>query len=120
MGNFIDRLTVLHLRIDDAMPMLKEWWQVTTRNVAVLVDRCRQHSTTMLAIPGRIVCTATEKRDPKWGPTNNHFFSYSVGRRAKKLSLNNCTQYVFYRQMSFLNVLRIRAGNCNGEVSDCC
>src|SRR5437667_10837025 len=68
----VDRHAVLDLRVDDADLVLEKRRQVTTRQIAVFVDRGRQHRTTVFAIPLGIVGAATEERDSKGCAADDH------------------------------------------------
>src|SRR5256886_14017104 len=72
MRDLFDRLTVLDLGVDDAVPMVEKGRQVATVDVAILVDRRRQHGAAMLVVPVRIIRAATEKGDTKRRSANDH------------------------------------------------
>jgi hypothetical protein len=59
----VDPVAVLDLRVDDADLVLEEGRQVAAAEVAVLVDRGREHRAAVLAVPGGIVGTAPEEGD---------------------------------------------------------
>lgn len=45
--------------------MIEKWWQVTTRNIAIFVNRRRQHGPTMLAEVRWVIRSPTKERDPE-------------------------------------------------------
>src|SRR5882724_5554992 len=47
MHDLVDRLTVLNLGVDDTVPVLEEWREVSAVDVAVLVNRGSQHGAAM-------------------------------------------------------------------------
>ena len=74
-GRMLDLVNPLHIlnnRIHNAVLMLKKRREISTANMAILIDRGRQHDPAMLLIPGGIVCTATEKRNAERGPGDDH------------------------------------------------
>ena len=82
MDDLIQRLTVLDLRVDNAVAMLEEGREVATVNVAVLVDRRGQHGAAVLGIPFGIVGAATEEGDPKRGSADDHALPSRPGTTA--------------------------------------
>src|SRR5512135_3413637 len=72
MAHLVDRLATLNLGIDHADTVFEEGRQIPTGQVAILVDGCRQHRATVLAIPRRVICPAAEERNSIRSPTDDH------------------------------------------------
>ncbi len=61
-----------HLGVDDAVPVLKKRGQITATDIAVLVDRGGQNRTAVFLVPGRVIGSPAEKRDPERRSTDDH------------------------------------------------
>src|SRR6185436_8552362 len=72
MLDFVDRLTVLDPRIDDAEVVFEKGREVARRDMAVLIDRGRDHLPAVSSIPRGVVGPASEKRDSIWRAADDH------------------------------------------------
>ena len=70
--NLFDRLRQFDLRVNNPMTMLEKWRECTNADVAILVYRSPEHSSTMPKKPAWIVCAASEQGNAKWGTTDDH------------------------------------------------
>jgi hypothetical protein len=61
MSDLVDGLTVFDFGINQTDPVFEEWWEITTREIAVFVNRGGQHSAAMGTIPRRIVRPTPEE-----------------------------------------------------------
>jgi hypothetical protein len=61
MHDFVDRSAVFNFGIRQAVSMLKKGGQVSARYVTVLIDGGSQHGASVLAVPGRVIRTASKK-----------------------------------------------------------
>ena len=63
-GGVLDLFDAAHIfneRVDDAMFMLEKRREVPTADMAIFIDRGRQHNPAMLLIPSRIVGASAEE-----------------------------------------------------------
>ena len=58
--------------IDQAQAVLEKWRQIAAGNVEILVNGCRQYLATVIQVPIRVICAATEKGDTVGGARNDH------------------------------------------------
>jgi hypothetical protein len=72
MKNFVDRLAILHARVDNAIAMFKERREIAASDVAILVNRSGEHGAAVFPIPGRIVCATSKERDAKRSSADYH------------------------------------------------
>src|SRR6202795_463386 len=63
---------VFRLRIENSGMVLEEWRQPSAIEVAIFVDRSRQHCAAVFSIPYRIVGSPTEKGYAERCARNNH------------------------------------------------
>ena len=99
--------------------MLEERRQVAAGDVAVLVDRRRQHRPAVLAVPRRVVRAPAEERDAEWRPADDHGSrSRDPDRRRhhgptagapEELPLDEPADHVLDGQVRLLDVLGVRA-----------
>src|SRR5262245_40437590 len=87
-------LHVLDERIDQAKPVFEERRQLAYADVAVLVDRRRQHCAAVFAVPVGVVGAASKERDAERCAADDHSgVSYSryeplwatIGKRSVQL-----------------------------------
>src|SRR6516225_10787568 len=67
----------LDLRIDDAMFVREEGRKLAHEDIAVLVDGCSEHGTSVRLVPSGVVGAAAEKRDAIGRPRDDHDRLYS-------------------------------------------
>jgi hypothetical protein len=72
--NLRDILGILDPRIHHTVLMLEKRREITTTDVAILVDSGREYHATVFAKPGGIVRTSPEEGNPEWRPAYYHIF----------------------------------------------
>src|SRR5262249_20071014 len=68
----VDCLREFDSRVNNTVAMFEEGRQFSEADVAVFVDRCPDDGAAMLAIPGRVIRSPTEKGNSKWGSAHDH------------------------------------------------
>jgi hypothetical protein len=76
MAYIVDVLAILDLGINDPEAMLKKRRKITAGQITIFINRGSQNLAPMGAIPSGIVSPASEKRNPKRRPTDDHVFLF--------------------------------------------
>src|SRR5436309_1137685 len=72
MGEIINRVAHLDFGVHDPVAMLEERRQIPAGQVTILIDGRGQHRAAVSPVPLGVIGPAAEKRNPKWGSTDNH------------------------------------------------
>ena len=131
--DLVHMLAAFNSRINDPCFVFKKGGQIAAINITVLVDSSRQHGTSVLTIPSRVVRSTTEKRYPKGCSADNHrCFLLDTDRGCcipfrklildtpgsyfmitEKYPFDDMTDQVFNSQMDLLNHGGIRMRHAN-------
>jgi hypothetical protein len=75
MFDFIVMPNIFDARVNNTMPVLEKWRQMSACYVTVFINSGRQYCAAMFPIPTWIVGAATKKRNSERGSGNDHAYS---------------------------------------------
>jgi len=85
---FLRALAVLDPGVDQPDSVLEERWQITAREIAVLVNRGSKHRPTVITVPAGIVRATAEERNAKWGSAYNHSVPFLIESSGESRNAN--------------------------------